>query len=723
MNKARIQFDESFKQTLGLPLRLQVAALGEGLKVGQGVECQRLAIRLIEIAGFGRGGMAEKALGPVELLAGLSDRWRARHGESALRALAMGWSNLDADMRRLAVALGRRRWVAVVKTMGEDSDAGVRMTALKIAMDTGDPGFGVMVCSMLGDEHSKVRLGADKTLIGLVLGMFGHLDAEMLGEEFAAIRDRARTPLLGDAGVLELERCAMLSGIADAAWSFASHRCRSPLLASLLLMDRRGGTTIERRAFEKMRRLLSERNHPSHMPMRTVLRTTAAPILRERALRWLVIDPIAGVAGARLEVAESMAEHRAVLDQMHLCVRPMRARALKKVRIATRQVDGTVELESRAPMLGGDGDGDGYGLLEPGSKRGYIRWVSMVDVDGSVRRRELERVMADVDGLVRLHGCCVADALDLADYLYDQHEAVSRHAANRWSSVGSVAPMVGSASWTRRMQTGRVNERSGSAWVRRVAREEVERLSMEMAWVPASRLAARRLYHTDPAKFVRFVREMLHQPARREAGLGVILALGLEKRFEMDLVALAEGTESGIFGGDARVGAWLVRGLSGIDSEAARRAVERSLESEDQRVVANAIESVHTPVEVLAEYKGDAHHRVRSSAIRRMVLSGGGDGLVAGAAEDLSAMLQDSRVMHRLAGVWAAQRVMEPKAMGRLRREFGGWREMVMSLNEMTLHEVDDAVRGRADQCVHRMLVSQRALDRQTVEMGDGICP
>ena len=722
MSKAPIQFDESFKQTLGLPLRLQIAALGEGLRIGQGAECQRLALRLIEVAGFGRGGMAEKTLGPVELLTGLSDRWRARHGDRALSALAMGWSNLDADMRRLGVALGRKRWISAVKVMGEDSDWEVRVEALKIAMDTGDPGFGVMVCSMLGDEHSKVRLAADKALIGLVLGMFGHLDAAMLGEEFAAIRDRVRTPLLGDLGVLELERCAMLSAIADAAWSFASHRCRSPLLASLLLMDRRGGTAIERRAFEKMRRLLSERNHPSHMPIRTVLRTTAAPILRERALRWLVIDPISGVAAARLEVAESMAEHRAVLDQMHLCVRPMRGQALKKVRIATRQMDGAVELESRAPMLDRGGDGDGYGLLEPSSKRGYIRWVSMVDVDGSVRRRALERVMADGDAMVRLHGCCVAHALDLVDYLYDVHEAVGRHAANRWSSVGSAAPMVGSASWTRRMQTGRVNERSGLAWVRRVAQEEVERLSMEMPWVPASRLAARRLYHTDPAKFVRCVREMLHQPARREAGLGMILALGLESRFEMDLVSLAEGTGFGGVGGiggvDARVGASLVRGLSGIDSVGARRAVERGLESDDQRVVANAIESVHTPVEVLAEYKGDAHHRVRSSAIRRMVLSGGEAGLVAGAAEDLSAMLHDSRVMHRLAGVWAAQRVMEPKAMGRLRKEFGGWREMVMSLNEMTLHEDDDAVRGRADQCVHRMLVSQRAL-----ELGDGICP
>lgn len=706
MNTAPIQHDESMKQTLGLPLRLQVAALGEGLGLGQGVECQHFALRLIEIAGFGQGGATNRAMGPVELLTGLSDRWRARHGESALRALALGWDKLSPEMRRLSLALGRARWIGVVKEMGGDADFEVRQTAVGIAMDTGDPGFGVMVCSMLGDEHSKVRLAADQALIGLVLGMFGHLDASMLGEEYAAVRDRDLTEMIRDPAVLELERCAMLSAIADAAWSFASHRCRSPLLASLLLMDRRGGSVMERRAFEKMRRLLSERNHPSHMPMRTVLRTTAAPILRERALRWLVIDPIKGVACARLAVAETMAEHCAVLDQMHLCVRPLRAQGLKKVRIGTRQENGVVALESSAPML----SEEEFASLAAGSKHGYIRWVTGLELEGGVRRCELERVMADGDAMVRLHGCAVADSLDVIDYMYDGQESVARHAAMRWSSLGSVGPSVGSASWERRMTTGRLNSRSGSAWVRRIADEEVGRLSIDMPERASSRLQARRMFASDPAKFVRSIREMLHQPARRGAGLGMILALGLEGRFEMDLVSLAH--EHGL---DTRVGASLVRGLSGIDSAPAREAVLRSLESDDQRVVANAIESVHTPIEVLTEYKGDANHRVRSSAIRRMLIGGAGNETVGGAADDLGEMLRDSRVLHRLAGVWAAQRVMEPKSRKTIG---GGWGDLVMTLNDMTLHETDDGVRGRADQCVHRMLVSQRVREMDTVEGG-----
>ena len=500
MNRVPIDFEQTMMQARKLPLRLEISALGEALLVSQGIETQQVALRLIEIAGWGARGFDQQGLGPIELIAGLGDRWRARHADTALRALATGWTKLSTHDRRLALGLGRRRWIAIVKELSADPDPAIRTNALQIAMDTSDPGFGVMVCSMLGDEHQKVRLAADRALLGLVLGMFKHLEPDMLGEDYVKIRDRATTPMLGDPKVLELERCSMLVAIADAAWSFATHRCRSPLLASLLLMDRQGATKIERKAFEKMRRLLSERNHPSHMPMRTVLRTTPAQILRERALRWLVVDPIAGVAASRLDVAESIAEHRAVLEHMHLSVRPRRMRALRKVRIGARQDKGSIALEASAPII----DTQTYETLGIDARRGYIRWVVGLDLDASVRRTLLERVMADRDPRVRLHGCCVSDALDLVDYLYDPDESVARHAGTRWSSIGTPAPSMGTASWERRVQTARLNERSGNPWIRRIAREEIERLTIDQPESPASRLAARRLFHSDPAKFVRF---------------------------------------------------------------------------------------------------------------------------------------------------------------------------------------------------------------------------
>ncbi|MBO6514086.1 MAG: hypothetical protein JJ974_08990 [Phycisphaerales bacterium] len=706
MSKALIQLNATMQQLVTLPIKQQIAALGEGLRVGQPDECQRFALRLIEIAGFGYKSTKDQSLGPVELLMGLSDRLRARHADAALRMLAERWGRLPMDSRSLALSLGRSRWIRVVRALGADPDPALRIGALEIARDTGDPALGVLVCSMLNDEHQQVRLSADRTLLAMVLGMFRGLERGMLGEEYESIRDRAVIPMLGDTRVLELERCAMLSAIADAAWSFADHRCRSPLLASLLLMDRKGGTALERRAFEKMQRLLSERNHPSHMPMRTVLRTTPAPVLRGRALRWLVIDPISGVASARLAVAESIEEHRAGLELLHLCIRPKRARALRKVRIGTKQESGIVSLERGAPVL----QSSEIATLDVQGRKGAIRWMIGLGLDDSIQRRELEWVMADPDPLVRLNGCAVAGSLDVLDYLYDPSPEVARHAAMRWSSVGGQPPMIGSGGCTRRSETAVLNTRSGCAWVRRIAREEADRVTMEMPTSPSSRLAARRLLASDPARFVRDIRAMLRDERKRGTALSLILALGLEERFEMDLMALSNEMIGG--GMDARIAASLVRGLSAIRSPMAREVVMRGLESDDQRVVANAIESVHTPMDVLTEYKSDTHHRVRSSALRRLIMDGQ-QVMARDAAQELSAMLHDERVEHRRAGVWASQRVLEPKSRVRLGSP---WRDLVVTLHEMSERESDQAVRDRADRCVHRVVVGQRTADPAMVD-------
>ena len=191
----------------------------------------------------------------------------------------------------------------------------------------------------------------------------------------------------------------------------------------------------------------------------------------------------------------------------------------------------------------------------------------------------------------------------------------------------------------------------------------------------------------------------------------MIIALGLEQRFEMDLVSMSH--EAGL---DRRVRATLVRGLSRIRSVAAGEAVLRSLESEDQRVVANAIESEHTPIEALVEYKGDSHHRVRSSAIRRMLVQGDDGAVIDVAVDDLLAMLRDERVGHRLAGVWAAQRILEAKSESKNGTRFPGgahWRSLIKVLDSMCREEQDEGVRSRADHCVHRLLVSQRVRERE----------
>ena len=209
------------------------------------------------------------------------------------------------------------------------------------------------------------------------------------------------------------------------------------------------------------------------------------------------------------------------------------------------------------------------------------------------------------------------------------------------------------------------------------------------------------------------MRELMIDPDRRLSALGMIIALGLEQRFEMDLVSMSHVNEL-----DSKVRATLVRALSNVKSVAAGEAVLRCLESDDQRVVANAIESEHTPIDALVEYKDDAHHRVRASAIRRMLVQSGDGNVVDAAVEDLLKMLRDERVGHRLAGVWAAQRILEVKASSKHGSRFPGgssWRTLITTLDSMCRDEQDEGVRRRADQCVHRLLVSQRVREREAV--------
>ena len=68
MKNTPIQLEDTLMHTRSMPLRLEVAALGEGLRVGEGVECQHFALRLIEIAGYGQQRVDDRGMGPVELV-------------------------------------------------------------------------------------------------------------------------------------------------------------------------------------------------------------------------------------------------------------------------------------------------------------------------------------------------------------------------------------------------------------------------------------------------------------------------------------------------------------------------------------------------------------------------------------------------------------------------------------------------------------------------------
>jgi hypothetical protein len=679
-----------------LPVRQRVAALGDALLTASVHERDAHALQLIETAGFASSNNnLHRAAGPIELFTGLSTRLNARSADEALLALARGWLQLSDPMRDIAAALGRQRWINAAEKLKSDPAPGSRLAALAIAEDTADPGFGRLVCQLLGDEQQSVRAAADRALLRLTVTMLGHLPRAMLGDELAALAAKPRVTLHADPEIIELERVTLFEAIADAAWSFSSHRCRSALLSALLLMDRAAQTPLEHAASHRMRRLLNQRQHPSHSPMRTVLRRSAVPILRERALRWIVIGPVAQAATDRLQIAETLEEHQVVLGQATLGARPRRAERLRAIRFGARTVGGKARVEEDGflptPRV--------FAMLPDESRVGAMRLMDYANTDAQARRLYIDCAISDESAFVRHHGSKLAQGMDLVDFLYDQQSSIARSSAVRWSSVGTRPTSFHSPAWDGRNRVAEINQRSALPWVRRIAGEEHDRLSPWKSDTPVSRLHARRLMETDPVQFVRMIRDRLGDESMCCDALMLIRALAIEQRFEHDLIGMVQDNRM-----DARTTATAISALGRVDSESARRIVRESLAHRDDRVRANAVEIVTVSASSILEHKQDSSHRVRANALRRVINEGTSrdPNLARDAGEELATMLDDERAEHRLAGVWAAQRAIVSSARPVLGT---AWRPLVERVSHLAVDEKDEKIKSRAGMCARRLLV------------------
>jgi hypothetical protein len=123
------------------------------------------------------------------------------------------------------------------------------------------------------------------------------------------------------------------------------------------------------------------------------------------------------------------------------------------------------------------------------------------------------------------------------------------------------------------------------------------------------------------------------------------------------------------------------------------------LRHESGRVRANAVEALsrHDGGGEWRELKADPSHRARANALLAMARSGDGAESV-----ELEAMLADPRPLHRLAGLWAAERAAVGSGDGRR------WEAWAGRVAELARDESEDAIRVRAARCAARMLARMR---------------
>lgn len=643
-------------------------------------EREAVALALFELASAARAPRSEHASGPIELITGVAERRRIRAGEEAMRAIVRSWDLVPGAVRTLTTGLARDRWLDAARAAAAEADPRSRVAAARFAEDTADPGASGYVSALLRDEQQAVRLHADRAFLRLVMTLLAHVPPERLGEEYGAVATRPTVPLTVDPALLELERVELCRHISDAAWSFADHRCRSPLVGALLVLDRVPGGVLERSVATRIRRLLNEKNHPSHSPLRTVLRQSPSPLLRERALRWLAIEPMSGTCVDRLSAAESAHEHEVTLTRAYLALRPGRGDRLRAVRATGSKEHAPVPSPETLATLSVD------------ARVGAVRFARLIGLDEQARRLANEPTLADAEPRVRLAGAHAAHPADLTDFAFDTDGGVARSAALKWSTLGLTPPGVGSGAWSRRSEFAGLLLRSPHAEVRALAAGERDRLD-PFAGTPGARVAARRLLERDPIAFVRAVRERFEDAAGVMPAIMLVRALGVASRFETDLV------DMGVNHAEERVRATAVAALGPVDSDAARRVVFAAVRDPEPRVRSNALETGAVSVGTLLEYKDDASHRVRGTALRCLLDNRTTDSAAAG-VEALARMLTDEREGHRLAGAWAAERVLHPSR----RDDFGpAWRTLVRRVLDAAEGDANERVRWRAARCVRRL--------------------
>jgi hypothetical protein len=325
-------------------------------------------------------------------------------------------------------------------------------------------------------------------------------------------------------------------------------------------------------------------------------------------------------------------------------------------------------------------------------------------------------LLTDPDAAVRLSAVQALPVCAVLDYCYDNDAAVSEAASVKWISEAT-------ATDSERARVAGNMARSPHAGVRWLGELELERgaqwscnneMALASEWL---RIAA------DRPVVVQSLRSAL-RTGTGDIQLAAMMAarrMGLQPEVELELLEVL-GTDLNREETGASAGKLLgaaASALGEIGSASALEAVRACMRHPIARVRANAAEALARRYrgkgdlpyaeprlyETMIEMKDEGHHRVRSSAICAILRAAspecGGTGYEPTAADGLIQMLDDDRPMHRLAGLWAAERVVSRDVGDSIARR---WDVMASRVAELARDETDGAVRRRAHRCARRML-------------------
>lgn len=617
-----------------------------------------------------------------------------RGGERAWETLAKHLHRMSDVQRERVIAAGGAAWGDAAQRLAADSVPAHRVAATRLAGWADRPEAVMALASLLGDREANVQAAACTTLTALV---------------------RRATSGVGVDGEL---RSAIESCVFMALEDFDRHRRPEVLWCAFQLE----ATPARRRASAAaLRGWLEASDHLSHLPARGALRSKSGgewSVGAGTGVQLLATNALGSAAGERVLQSDTRREFEEILSNAHLLLNPRRARAWAKAvrahpRLATtmlsderfvepdsadaaRQVV-TVLRESGKPTI----EGLGVGLLIDQRERvrySLVRWV----IEGGEH--------ADV----------------LLDAAHDASERVAQ---------SSLACMLTPSGLARvgRAQVGGVCRsllRSPHQRVRELATVAASGLGELNPDDVRSRLVTRRMFKRDPEGAALRLRErvLVGSLSERIGAVRMLAAIGEVERGESEMLAIVRNVldngRTGGAGADAdefKVAATCVSAMGLATSSASMEALLGACGAPNERVRANAIDAIlrrlvrrtlaqSVPGEVLdcvVERRQDTHHRVKSSALLTELLGRSAvaeksavrprDGGAGDPAGGIIEMLSDPRPMHRIAGLWAAERASSHLAIAR----GSGFEGAIAGLVNA---DPSEEVRRRARQSAARML-------------------
>ena len=654
---------------------------------------------------------------------------RRRAGDDAAGARAIGllarlWSALDSEIRGVAVAAGRGKWSRGLETLSEQEFFAAGRSLSELAIDTDDAALLPVLGRVLQGGTSGHVQAAARALLVLSLRYADPVDASLLGIDSAStVMSPPLDPVPAQRSPGDVR--ALLEAVGAGVACFEDHGRKDVLLAALVLLE---GPRRPKCPADPLVAMARDPASIAFSALRTAFRRGRVPLARQRAWVWLREESLAAACLDRLGRAATPEDHRAVLELGHLCLSPARSRSLVFVPIATRPAAANTRppYVPSAPRLHPEGvipDRTTASGLSVRARRRFPAFVAALGASGSPTTLALEAMLVDHDPVARLAACRVAPTAGARDWIFDEHRAIARHAALRACSLGIAETSRPRAGDARRRQSARPLARSQHEIVRNIGQLELERLNPGDR-SPLSRLAARRLWMSDPSAFADWAKAKANGPAAEGVdALMTVRSIGAVRCVEKLLLSIVRDSIDSPDRLDPKLVATAVACLGELSATRVISVLEGCMARHaDPRVRSNAAEAlgrqrhlpgVHGPSGRAGSPFDDEHHRVRASVVRSALVTEpkpAGPAVMM-AVDVVADMLTDPRPSHRLAGVWVVQRSLGAPMASAVGMK---WERVVGRVRWLADEDGDAAIRRRAGVVAHRLNASLLGLGQKS---------